>query len=138
MAVSAKDEPRLNPGALYLRSILWTIRRVSELGLKEIDLCINSEDELRYLAVPGAVERIRDRCAEQGVSIEKLACPFVSDWAFRGLPSSELRERWEGIGSLAEPVGAKVVELTTPAMGAPTKDRDEEPGHREIDPDQNQ
>jgi sugar phosphate isomerase/epimerase len=123
MAVSTKDGRNLNPGALYLRSVLWTIRRVSELGLKELDLCINSEDELGYLAAQGAVEKIRKKCVERGVSVEKLACPFVSDWAFRGLPSSELRERWKIVGSLANPVGAKVIELTSPVMSA-AKDRD--------------
>jgi sugar phosphate isomerase/epimerase len=135
MAVSAKDGHKLTPGVLYLRSVLWTIRRVSELGLTELDLCVNSEDELGYLAAPGAAEKMRKSCAEQGVSVERLACPFVSDWAFRGLPSSELRERWEIIGSLANPVGAKVIELTSPAMSA-SKDRDshDPPRYSRSDP----
>jgi sugar phosphate isomerase/epimerase len=116
----SRERPgRPNPDA-GLRTILLTIRKVSEIGLGLVDLFLNSEDHLQMISDDDGAKQIRDFCAERDIAVERIAFPFVSEWGFGQASQGLLEEQWARIGGLADILGASVIELTSPSVLLPS------------------
>jgi sugar phosphate isomerase/epimerase len=103
-----------------LQTVLRTIRKVSEIGLGLVDLFLNSENHLRMISDDDGAKQIRASCVQRDVAIERIACPFISEWGFGQTSQVLLEKQWALIGGLADVLGASVIELASPSVLLPS------------------
>jgi sugar phosphate isomerase/epimerase len=103
-----------------VQTILRTIRKVSEIGLELVDLSLNSENHLQMIVDDDGAKQIRASCVERGIAIERIACPFISEWGFGQTSQGLLEKQWARIGGVADVLGASVIELTSPSVLLPS------------------
>ena len=99
-----------------LRAIIRTIRWVSDLKLNSMTLSVDSLNHLQMLSEEQNSACLQDACEKASVKIDHMYCSFFPSLLFNPKPEYELEKAWKRTGYLANLLGARVIEMLSPAM----------------------